>query len=215
MKRLLLTAFAALIALSASAENWREARNRDFKEKFPYKYEVRLGWSGYPILDAANFPNGYSGHRDVDILIWNYHDGNIDALYGTAYGPEYMTGLISGEFSIHFKRWFTLAVEAGFNGIWGSVYDKYDGNRVETNRGVTFTVMPHARFYWVNCRSFRMYSGIGLGVCLGGYDGDFAVYPAAQLSPVGFTAGRKIFVFAESSVGTTYMGGKFGIGYRF
>lgn len=217
MKRILLTAFAILIVCLTSAQDWRTERNEAFKESFPYKYEARIGWGGYPLLDASNFPNGHfgGGYRDYDIMIQFYSNGLIDALYGTANGPEYMTGLISGEFSIHFKRWFTLAVEAGFNGIWGDVYDKYDGSRVKTNRGVTFTVMPHARFYWVNTKYVRMYSGIGLGVGLGGYDEEFMVYPAAQLSPVGITAGREIFFFAEGSIGTAYMGGKFGMGYRF
>lgn len=214
MKRFLLTAIAVLFAVLASAQNWRAERNKEFMENFPYEYEVRLGWSGYPILEAYNFPNGHAlfGHYDYYPMI---NGESLDQLYGTYQGAEYMTGLISGEFSIHFKRWFTLAIEAGFNGMWGHVYERLDGSHARRTNGISLTVIPHARFYWANRKKVRFYSDIGLGVGLGQYDKYFEFYPAFQFSPLGFTAGRKIFFFGEVSLGTAYMGGKFGLGYRF
>ena len=215
MKRIILCALAVLLAMQAEAQDWRELRKQEFLDNFPYKYEVRLGWSGYPILEAANFPNGGGSpfmKYDVDPY---YNYASLNNMYGTYQGPEYMTGLISGEFSIHFRRWFTLAVEAGFNGMWGRVYDRSDGIFVRNTSGISFTLMPHARFYWANAKNVRFYSGIGLGLGLGQYDKYFEVYPAFQFSPIGFTAGRKIFAFGETSLGTAYFGGKFGIGYRF
>lgn len=215
MKRIILCALAVLLAMQAEAQDWRELRKQEFLDNFPYNYEVRLGWSGYPILEAANFPNGGGSpfmKYDVDPY---YYYASLNNMYGTYQGPEYMTGLISGEFSVHFRRWFTLAVEAGFNGMWGRVYDKSDGSFVRNTSGISFTLMPHARFYWANAKNVRFYSGIGLGLGLGQYDKYFEVYPAFQFSPIGFTAGRKIFAFGETSLGTAYFGGKFGIGYRF
>lgn len=213
MKRLLFSLLTLIVSLSAFAQDMSNEREEKFREKFPYKYEVRLGWSGYPILEANNFPNrGRSYYEDIDI---GYNKYALNDLYGTYQGAEYMTGLISGEFSIHFRRWFTLAVEAGFNGMWGYVYHKTDGSLARKTSGVSFTVLPHARFYWLNCKNIRFYSGVGLGVGLGQYDKDFAAYPAFQLSPVGFTAGREFFFFGETSLGTAYLGGKFGVGYRF
>ena len=215
MKRIILCALAVLLAMQSEAQDWRELRKQEFLDNFPYKYEVRLGWSGYPILEAANFPNGGGSpfmKYDVDPY---YNYASLNNMYGTYQGPEYMTGLISGEFSIHFRRWFTLAVEAGFNGMWGRVYDKSDGSFVRNTSGISFTLMPHARFYWANAKNVRFYSGIGLGLGLGQYDKYSEVYPAFQFSPIGFTAGRKIFAFGETSLGTAYFGGKFGIGYRF
>ena len=215
MKRLILSALTVLLTIQAGAQDWRELRKQEFLDNFPYKYEVRLGWGGYPILEAGNFPNSAGGmfmKYDVDPY---YGHSSLDNMYGTYQGPEYMTGLISGEFSVHFRNWFTLAVEAGFNGMWGRVYDKFDGSFVRHTRGISFTVIPHARFYWANTKNVRFYSGIGLGLGLGKYDRYFEVYPAFQLSPVGFSVGRKIFAFGETSLGTAYFGGKFGVGYRF
>lgn len=215
MKRLTFSILTILIALQSGAQDWREMRRQEFSLNFPYKYEVRIGWSGYPILEAANFPNyGNLPFMDYDMIPY-YKYNSLESLYGTYQGREYMTGLISGEISIHFRKWFTLAVEAGINGMWGRVYDKYDGSFVRHTRGVSLTVMPHARFYWANTKNVRFYSGIGIGLGLGQYDKYFEVYPAFQLSPIGFTVGRKIFAFGETSLGTAYFGGKFGVGYRF
>ena len=215
MKRLTFSILTLLIALQSGAQDWREMRRQEFSLNFPYKYEVRIGWSGYPILEAANFPNyGNLPFMDYDMIPY-YKYTSLESLYGTYQGREYMTGLISGEISIHFRKWFTLAVEAGINGMWGRVHDKYDGSFVRHTRGISLTVMPHARFYWANAKNVRFYSGIGIGLGLGQYDKYFEVYPAFQLSPIGFTVGRKIFAFGETSLGTAYFGGKFGVGYRF
>ena len=215
MKRLTFSILTLLISLQSGAQDWREMRRQEFSLNFPYKYEVRIGWSGYPILEAANFPNyGNLPFMDYDMIPY-YKYTSLESLYGTYQGREYMTGLISGEISIHFRKWFTLAVEAGINGMWGRVYDKYDGSFVRHTRGISLTVMPHARFYWANAKNVRFYSGIGIGLGLGQYDKYFEVYPAFQLSPIGFTVGRKIFAFGETSLGTAYFGGKFGVGYRF
>lgn len=201
---------ALLTAWTASAHPGTGTRDERFQRDFPYKYEVRIGWAGYPILDDSRFTSTY---RDVYIPYEQY--GDLDALYGTSKGNQYMTGLISAEFSVHFKRWFTLAVEAGVNGIWGSQYSRYDGSVVSRNHGAIFTLIPHARFYWLNRKNVRMYSGVGIGISAGKYVNKEEAYLTGQLNPVGITAGRKIFFFGETAIGSSYMGGKFGVGYRF
>ena len=64
MKRFILTALSILLALQAVAQDWRELRKQEFLDNFPYKYEVRLGWSGYPILEDRFI---ISRHRAGDI----------------------------------------------------------------------------------------------------------------------------------------------------
>ena len=203
----LIAMFATLPAAAGPRTGTLDAR---FQKDFPYKYEVRVGWAGYPILDDARFTSSY---RDIYLPSEMY--GDLDDLYGTAKGKQYMTGLISAEFSVHFKRWFTLAVEAGVNGIWGTRYSKYDGSLVKRTHGAIFTVIPHARFYWLNRKNVRMYSGIGVGISAGKYVNKEEADLAGQLNPIGITAGRKVFLFGETAIGSSYMGGKFGVGYRF
>ena len=218
MKRTILIVIAMVCTLtaglSATAQTKREARDERFKKNFPYKYEVTLGWAGYPILDDYMGGNGW-GCSACAAMAEIYNMGNLNHMYKTVNGGEYMTGLISGEFNIHYKRWFTLSLEAGVNGIWGSRYNKLDGTLVEKMHGAAVTLLPQAQFNWLNTRNVRLYSSAGLGLAAGGYDNEFQAYIAAQLTPIGITAGQKVFFFAEQSFGTAYFGGKLGVGYRF
>ena len=40
-------------------------------------------------------------------------------------------------------------------------------------------------------------------------------YLSLQVTPVGISVGKKLFGFFELGVGTIYVGGCFGLGYRF
>ena len=218
MKRTILIVIAMVCALtaglSADAQTKKEARDARFKENFPYKYEVTLGWAGYPILDDYMWGNGW-GCSACAAMAEIYNMGNLNHIYRTVNGGEYMTGLISGEFNIHYKRWFTLSLEAGVNGIWGSRYNKLDGSLADKMHGAAITLLPQAQFNWLNTRNVRLYSSAGLGLATGAYDNEFQAYIAAQLTPIGITAGQNVFFFAEQSFGTAYFGGKLGVGYRF
>ena len=200
--------------LPANAQTKREARDTRFKENFPYKYEITLGWGGYPILDDYLWGNGWGCAACAEMN--NLHNmGRLNHIYRTVNGGEYMTGLISGEFNIHYSRRFTLSLEAGVNGIWGSLYNKLDGSLADKMHGASITLLPQAQFNWLNTKNVRLYSSVGLGLGFGGYDNEFWAYPEAQLTPIGITAGHTVFFFAEQSFGTAYFGGKFGVGYRF
>lgn len=214
MKKFILLAFAAMMVFSASAQSKRETRDERFKENFPYRYDVSLGWAGYPIADDYSWGGGW-GCKACQEMAVLHQSNSLTHLYREVDGGEYMTGLISGEFSIHFKRWFTLSVEAGVNGIWGSRHDRLNGTVTEKMHGAVVTCIPHAQFNWLNRKYIRLYSSIGLGISAGAYDNEAQAYPAAQLTPIGITAGRKVFFFAEQSIGSAYMGGKTGVGYRF
>ena len=218
MKRSILTVVALVFVLigayPANAQSKKEVRNERFKQNFPFRYEVSLGWGGYPILDDYMWGNGWgcTACREMANL---HNSNNLAHLYRTVNGGEYMTGLISGEFNIHFKRRFSLSVEAGVNGIWGRRYDRIEGKVADKMHGAILTCIPQAQFNWLNRKNIRLYSSIGAGITVGAYDKEVQAYMAAQLTPIGVTAGHKIFFFAEQSIGTAYMGGKAGVGYRF
>ena len=218
MKRTILMIVVLALELigvySVSAQTRQEIRDEQFKENFPYKYEVSIGWAGYPILDDYMWGNGWGCSACAEMADI-YNMGQLGNIYKTVNGGEYMTGLISGEFNIHYKRWFTLSLEAGVNGIWGSRHNKLDGSQVDKMHGAAVTLLPQAQFNWLNTKNVRLYSSAGLGFAIGGYDNEFQAYVAAQFTPIGITAGQKVFFFAEQSLGTAYLGGKFGVGYRF
>ena len=113
------------------------------------------------------------------------------------------------------KKWFTLSVGVAANGVWKDVHDIVSGNKVGRVNGCIFTVMPQAKFTWVNREMLRMYSSLGLGFTSGEFDGTSDTYPAGQAVLLGISVGRRLVGFAELGTGTMYMGGMIGVGYRF
>ena len=186
-------------------------REKDFWENWPYKFEVRVGWGGMPVMDDY-----YYLHDDSLIYGPGYDrpDG-LEGLYAPQKGNTYMTGQIFGEFSWHIKRRLTLAGGIYVNGIYGTYVDPDNGKIIRPRRGVSVTMIPSVRLYWSNYDKVRFYSEFGLGVNVAAFDGEKNVIPAVHSTPVGITAGRKVFIFAEYSVGTVCLGGKVGLGYRF
>lgn len=200
MKRFM-TILAVLMVCSIQAGG----RNTG-KEALPFRYEVRLGWSGFPTNDDNNF----SGYNDS-----YFGDTSISDIFGDYDGPTYMTGNFMAEFGFHFRKWFTLSVGVAANGIWKDVYDSQTDLRKGRENGMTMTLMPQARFTWMRKDIYNMYSSIGVGLTGGGFEGRSDMHLAAQCIPFGITIGRRIFGFAEIGFGTIYNGGMIGLGYRF
>ena len=187
-------------------------KEKIFRERFPYRYELRLGYGATPMYDTDNFMRtGY--FYKYDYATGPYRP-SLDNLYKVQEGAGYVSGVFTGEFSIHYRRWFTLAFNLGVNGMWGNEYDPL--TEIYTRKsGASFNFMPVARFNWFTFSKIRMYSAVGAGLYAGFYDDDAVVTPAGMLVPVGITLGKKFFFFAETVISTATMGGNMGIGYRF
>ena len=197
--------------MSMSVADFRRMKVEQLWRDYP-KFEVRVGYSGFPIADLITF--GLYGWDSVHV--WPSNQRNeLEIMYAPAEGASYMTGNFNAEFSWHIKRWFTLAGGLYFNGMYGSTIDPASAEVISRESGVTFSFIPTARFYWFNSERCRLYSSVGLGVMAGGFRDYNYVIPAFQFSPFGVTAGKKVFFFAEYSMGTTYFGGQIGLGYRF
>lgn len=195
--------------MSMSVAEFRRMKAEQMWQDYP-KFEVRVGYSGFPIADIISYGLGNNGEIAI------FPDRNeLEDMYAPAEGASYMTGNINAEFSWHIKRWFTLAGGLYFNGMYGSTIDPATSEVISRDRGVTFSFIPTARFYWFNSEKCRLYSSVGLGFMTSGYRDDRYAIPAFQFSPFGVTAGKKVFFFAEYSMGTTYFGGQIGLGYRF
>ena len=211
MKRLLLLICLLCSAASLSAQG-TGPKEKNFSKRFPYRYELRLGYGATPMYDTDNFMRtGYFYKYDY---VTGPYEPSLDNLYRVQEGSRYVSGVFTGEFSIHYRRWFTLAFSLGVNGMWGNEYDPL--TEIYTRKsGVSFNLMPVARFNWFTFSKIRMYSAVGAGLYAGFYDDDAVVTPAGMLVPVGITLGKKFFFFAETVISTATMGGNMGIGYRF
>lgn len=198
MKRVVVMLWAILLLSSGLS-----ARG---KVDIPLRYEARLGWCGYPMYDDLHF----TCYGNLGI----YNDTPVKDVFVSDQGTTYMTGNIVAEFDFQFNEWFSLAIGFGVDTIWKP---ETPDNDKET--GYVLSLMPQARFYWLNSEMVRMYSSLGVGVTGGRLTGtyDFVTdcYPAAQIIPVGICVGRKVFGFAEVGYGTMYVGGMIGVGYSF
>ena len=200
MKRIILSAvLLTAMIIGADARNGKRA-------ELPYKYEVRSGWCGYPAGDELNFADDYDQF---------YSNHPIQDLFADYDGPTYMTGNIMAEIDFHYRKWFTLAVGVAANGIWKDKYDAHKDALKGRESGFTMTVLPQARFTWVHKELVKVYSSVGLGLTGGSFNGRSELVFAALAVPVGLTVGKRLFGFAEVGIGTVYIGGMFGIGYRF
>ena len=170
------------------------------------KYELRLGWSGYPTMDYENF------------TVWPryvYVNTPIKDMFSNYDGDTYMTGNIMAAMDIRLKKWFTFSIGVAANGVWKDVHDVVSGNKSGRVNGCIFTVLPQAKFTWVNREMVRLYSSLGLGVTAGEFDGVSDCYLAGQAVLLGISVGRRLVGFAELGSGSMYMGGMIGVGYRF
>lgn len=216
MKRLLLILLSLAVSHTVSlGQSVKEIKEWKFRELFPYKYEVRVGWGGFAYQDQMNYIPDQAGHT-IEYVPYSERDRySLESMYGEEEGAVYMTHPIMGEFSLHVNRWFTFSTLVAFNGMWGSTYSQLGGQTVSKKRGVSFALVPQARWYWSNKKYFRGYSSFGIGVAAGTYDGQPQCLPAVQFTALGLSFGRKVFAYFEYSAGTVYMGGSLGIGYRF
>lgn len=192
----------------------RQFARYKFNKSWPSypKFEVRVGFAGAPVLDMLNLgsPERYDdwGASWSDVF-------DLDEIYAPQKGSTYMTGNFMAEFSWHARKWFTLAGSLYMNGIYGSTFDPSTSESIKRDRGISISLLPVARFYWMNYSKCRLYSSVALGVNFVTYENQTSVLPTFQYTPIGITAGRKVFFFAEYSFGFTNLGGQAGIGYRF
>lgn len=201
---------AAALMMLAWAEGQAAERQTDFKLR---RHEFALGVNWVPVqtMDGATFSYGFD-------------KPSIGSIYEAA--EDYMRVVTSGSWSFsygyNFNRIFTLGALFSYEGVVSQRLNKPDDSVVFNNYEHHFTVLPVARFNWLNRPWFRMYSSVGVGVrrfysC----SHEWRQYKwndtmiAAQLVPVGISFGGKFFGYAEAGVGTIYIGLSIGIGYRF
>ena len=172
-----------------------------------YSKEISISWAGTPLGDEETLLP-YGEYLQL-------YDNPLEYMFSQYDGPTYMTGNIIAEIGfLKRKRWsFSVAVAA--NGIWKDCYDPLTDAKIGRSSGFSVTVMPQWRFYWKNSDLVKLYSSVGLGLSVGSFDDKTQSYGSFQLGLLGFQIGRRFFVFGEGGCGFLYMGGRFGVGYRF
>ncbi len=203
MKKLLL--LFLLSAMPAGVFAQEEPAVVRVRRPFTPQHELRLTAGAYPLLPSMSDWEGCAAGI--------FHDR-------THRGPVYTSGTWSLSYDYRFKKWFDLGLTLSYYGEYSRSYSNRDSSPVGRNRAHALTVMPMARFTWLNRRWVRMYSSLGLGATFGygrfdteGSRPENAMI-AFQVTPVGISVGRSFFGFAEIGLGA--QGAlMMGVGYRF
>ena len=213
-KNKLRTFLLASIALVLTAT---AAKGQDSDEMV---VSIRGAISGSPITAKDYFARSYS---------YNYYN-SLSTYYGDYYGPSYTSGAITLGADIRLLKWFAIGLDINTTPIWHDRYHK-DDSKVARETGVALTILPMAKFYYFRRPIVMLYGRLGMG--FGKYFNfsslqynyrdsngarhfvDESFKFEAQFVPFGIEVGKKVFWYAELGVGTVYIGGQTGIGYRF
>ena len=220
MKSHFLKVAAVLFSVAFFVFSTQDTLARVKRSQIPeFKYEARLSWAGYPAMAAGYY---YSG----DLLfakIACYQPRDVFSLSRLAEvrrGPQFSTGLVSAEFALYFKRWFSLNLNLGFNHLWNDTYSVVYEDLRGKDKSTFVYFLPEAKFSYFVRRNVSLYSSVGVGLSYLSYNLSSRNYEDSlkfdfQLVPIGVSFGHKFFGFVEAGLGTLYLGGKVGVGYRF
>ena len=207
MERILLSAALVLACLCSSGQDRSDGQ----------RFEINFGYGLAPVSQANRFNTGWT----------NY--GSLASIYRPYASEVKMTGAFSAEFGYRTGKRWTISVMASYNHVFGAnsiqAYQtdgSYSVSMSSSNvNGNCIAFIPRWRFDYIIKPGFRMYSSVGIGYGLYfNYSTDDEYYyepiqPEAQLVPLGISFGRKWFGLVETGIGTQYMGGRIGFGYRF
>ena len=133
------------------------------------------------------------------------------------HGATYTAGLWSLSYGYRFNKWFDLSVAVSYYGEYSAVYSNLDNSKIHPDNMHAISILPVARFTWLNRKWVRMYSSLALGAHIEVEQGTRTYtegYVGGQLTPIGITVGRSLFGFAEIGLGTQGLA-TIGLGYRF
>ncbi len=206
-KKLIIIAMAALTCLGA------EAGTRGCKPGHELrKHEISVSAAGVPtrsVIDGFN----YFMKADVKTYLISLTNTYFNA---STYEIEKTTPFMSVNYMYNRSHRWAFGASLSYERGTDAFYNNIDDSLVNMESKNIITAMAFARLTWLNRPFVRMYSMVGMGrsFSLEGELGDGDGF-AMQVVPLGISAGRNLYGFAETGLGTSYFGINVGIGYRF
>lgn len=188
-----------------------------------YRWSIRAGAGISSVNNLSNFVG-----RRVPVALGL----GLSDYYGDWRGPTISSGAYSIGAEYLFSRWFSLSFDVSLEHFRRDVHDGASGKIAGKSSGTAVTLMPQAKFIYLNRPAVRLYGYVGAGlVKYFGFEVHDSLYgnryvageatvgnsicPAAQVVPIGVEAGRRFFGFAEVGSGYMFTGLRAGFGYRF
>ena len=194
-----------------------------FKEK---KHELRLSYGS--VNDDSYYDQFYYGYGGI------YYGG----YYGNSYypdvssyvGPTKTTGVIGASYFYNMSDIrFSFGGTISYSGYNTNRYNRIDDTKAGSLKGHNIAFTPTIRYAWLSKEKFRLYSGIGWSFFwdISSFKENTKNNTTSQkqdlttfqneimLTPIGFSFGKKIFVFGEVNLGGRTGNFVGGAGYRF
>lgn len=185
---------------------------------------AHFGLAGSPVAASFYFT------PEVNRGFWDYWPSDdaasLSQVYQDWYGPSRTTGTFIGGVDVALTGFLSLTVDVGLNFMWKDSFYGVSGESSGREKGVALYLLPMCKFSYLKRPVIRLYGSAGAGVCkYFGYSSllqksgngylDKSFKLEAQLVPIGFELGRKLFFYMELGLGTVYVGANAGVGYRF
>lgn len=202
---------------AASAQTcwiWDRNPQRITKHQNNSPYSIRVGYAGYPDVIGDRFTYGYYHIGYYDMVA--DRETTIAEIYQDYNDTVYGTGMFTGEFIWNAGRVFNFSGTFGLCPMWTQKYNGMTEEKACTNFGLAMVVFPELKLMYCNTPTVRVYSAAGIGFGLyPGFKKTEGAFVEGEIIPIGLEIGRRWYGFGEIGVGTLFMGGQFGVGYRF
>lgn len=169
------------------------------------KHDLRIGIGGISLCALGYLDEGF-GMVDAYVPPFRQQVKEADR-YNM---PQFFTGVLSFSYGYHFRRWLQLGGTVNFAAATRVYRDNTTHEKVADYSSYFGSIMPTARFIYLNREKVQLYSSVSLGVSITNYE----VLPCYDLTLFGCSFGKSVFGFVE--IGNGIGGwGRVGIGYRF
>lgn len=162
-------------------------------QKMP-RHEVSVSYGAAPVTDWID------SYSDMLTGIFTGESSDLDGWGAVTVGYNFR---LTGSFSL------------GAEVVYSSNAQKFRRTK-STIDNRYWSVMPHAKWCWLNLRIFSLYSRVGVGATFSKSKAvgksDSTTQFAFQVSPVGIEVGGRLAAFAEGGIGVS---GCFLIGARY
>lgn len=201
------------------------------QQRIDYYYSAfKNGWS---VRMGVGYPSFIHTNRFINGKDRLYYDiikvPSLDEYFADYNGVTLATCAFSVGADYHISYWFSVSMDLSMDWHWHNIHSGINNSVISTKKGTSITLIPQAKFFYVNRPWFRFYSTIGFGMSVfAGYDkggvtnskssltqvsDPFGV--AFQVTPIGMEIGKEFFGYIESGAGSLFTGLRGGFGYRF
>jgi len=215
MKKIIVLIVTLSVALPSVCQHWI----LPVKHRYVPEHDFRIGFGVKP-FESDKVLESLNNWTDIDDLCRNeIIDFDARDYYR---GARYTSNSLFLEYIYQANKWFGVGATFNYLAYFNRYYDNQTNASVGMNLIQHVSIYPTLHFTWVNRPGFRMYSSVGIGRRLV-YERDKTPMGlstslhdgiAGQMTLLGLTVGRKVYVFTDlCTVGSQGLL-NVGIGYR-